>query len=131
VTAFLRRSLRLERLDPLAMAAVRDLLAAGGARRVSEVGGRLGVSARTLERRFRRQVGMGPKLFARLARFQEVLRQGSGRTDLPGLALDAGYYDQPHLLRDFREFVGLAPREYFRPEANEMSRLFIAGDDGP
>lgn len=71
----------------------------------------IGVSARQLERMFRREVGLTPKHFARLARFRRMLGV-LDRADpqWADLAARAGYSDQPHLVREFREFAGLAPR---------------------
>ena len=72
---------------------------------------RLGCSARTLERHFERCVGLAPKEFARLQRFQLALRLSSARPALPWatVAARAGYSDQAHLGRDFRQFGGAAP----------------------
>ncbi len=76
-----------------------------------------GLSARQLERAFARHVGLPPKLFARIVRFQSVFAAASGaRPALAGLALDCGYADQPHFTRDFREFSGTTPGSYFGSE---------------
>jgi AraC-like DNA-binding protein len=70
----------------------------------------LGISLRQLERRFQNAVGLGPKHFARMRRFQRVFQaieeQRPGWADA---AVACGYYDQAHLVRDFREFAGQAP----------------------
>jgi AraC-like DNA-binding protein len=69
-----------------------------------------GISSRQLERRFLTEVGLGPKLFCRILRFQEVFRAVAENP--PGwaeLALDCGYYDQAHLIRDFQEFAHQTP----------------------
>ena len=69
-----------------------------------------GVSNRQLERRFLRDVGIGPKLLCRILRFQQVFR-ALQRNDLSwaALAADCGYYDQAHLIRDFQQFAGQTP----------------------
>lgn len=71
----------------------------------------LGCSARTLERHFDTFVGLAPKEFARVRRFQRALRLGTERTglSLAAVAAGAGYTDQAHLGRDFHEFAGCAP----------------------
>ena len=70
----------------------------------------LGISLRQLERRFQNAVGLGPKHFTRMRRFQRVFQaieqQRPGWADA---AAACGYYDQAHLVRDFREFAGQAP----------------------
>jgi len=77
---------------------------------VGAAAGALGVSTRHLERRFKARVGMSPKHFARIARFQRVFRAveegGAGWVDA---AAECGYYDQAHLIRDFRDLAGEAP----------------------
>jgi len=72
-----------------------------------------GWSRRHLTARFREQVGLPPKVFGRILRFQRAARD-LARPDGPSLceiALDCGYYDQAHLNRDFREFAGRTPTE--------------------
>jgi AraC-like DNA-binding protein len=75
-----------------------------------------GLSQRRFIQLFAREVGMSPKLFARVQRFRqalEALRQ-TAVPNWPQLAVDCGYYDQSHLIRDFRFFSHLSPTEYVR-----------------
>ena len=91
----------------LARRAVR--LLEGGEARVEHVAARLGVTARHLRRAFAESVGIGPKEFARAVRLQRAVRLAATAHDWGRIALDAGYYDQAHLIADFRELVGLTP----------------------
>jgi AraC-like DNA-binding protein len=91
----------------LARRAVR--LIEGGEVRVERVAERLGVSARHLRRAFTESVGIGPKDFARSVRLQRALRMATLSRDWGRIAADAGYYDQAHLIADFRALVGLTP----------------------
>ncbi|UGB39460.1 helix-turn-helix domain-containing protein [Frateuria soli] len=70
-----------------------------------------GVSERRLARMFRRQVGYGPKQYARLLRFRAVVAQvhALDRVDWAGVAADGGYCDQAHLAHEFRRFAGVTP----------------------
>ena len=77
--------------------------------RVESVAERLGVTARHLRRAFTESVGIGPKDFARTVRLQRAVRMASTSKDWVRIAADAGYYDQAHLISDFRELVGLTP----------------------
>ena len=75
-----------------------------------------GMSARQLERNFHRKVGVGPKSFARIVRFQNVLncldhRQSHHWLDL---ALECGYFDQSHFIRDFCGFSGRDPAAFMK-----------------
>ena len=74
----------------------------------------LGCSRRHLARRFREEVGLAPKTFARVLRFGRVTRRlrGAQPGRLAEIAQDCGYYDQAHLNRDFRQFAQLTPTEY-------------------
>lgn len=65
---------------------------------------------------FRREVGLKPRLFHRVRRFQGVLARvhQSSERDWSGFALDHGYFDQSHLIRDFLSFSGFSPADYVR-----------------
>ena len=86
---------------------------------------RADLSQRQLERRFRAAVGVAPKLLCRMVRFQEVLRrlQDPGPLSWVDIALDCGYFDQSHLIRDFQAFAGAAPSRYLGFET-ELARHF-------
>jgi AraC-like DNA-binding protein len=69
-----------------------------------------GVSGRQLQRRFLREVGIGPKMLSRILRFQAVFRAiQSGSAGWAEVAVECGYYDQAHLIRDCQEFAGKTP----------------------
>jgi AraC-like DNA-binding protein len=63
---------------------------------------------------FERQVGVTPKYFGRIQRLQRtiVLVGHRSRVDWPEVALDGGFYDQAHLINEFRRLIGLTPTEY-------------------
>src|SRR5665213_303471 len=67
------------------------------------------LSERQLERRFLLRVGMMPKRFARLARFERAVSLMDSASALAAVAQLAGYYDQSHFVREFRAFAGTAP----------------------
>jgi AraC-like DNA-binding protein len=81
----------------------------GGEVRVERVAARLGVTARHLRRAFAENVGVGPKDFARTVRLQRAVRMSAASNDWVRIAAESGYYDQAHLIADFRELVGLTP----------------------
>ena len=121
---------RLGRTDGAVEAAVRAIEKSDGRARMDVISGRLGVHGRRLERIFQREVGIAPKLLARIVRFQNVIRTiESGRfPDWTALALECGYYDQAHLIRDFSEFAGLSPEAYFATE-HPMADFFVGVSD--
>ncbi len=80
--------------------------------RVPELARHVGVSPRQLERVFAERVGVTPKNYLRVMRFQEVLRTlrgGVRSTAWAEVATSHGYYDQAHFIRDFKMFVGVTP----------------------
>ncbi len=93
-----------------------DALSRSGARRVDEVTRRVGLSQRRFIEVFKTRVGLTPKLFHRVRRFQRVVAhvQRAAATDWCDLALDLGFFDQSHLIRDFGEFSGFSPAEFAR-----------------
>ncbi|XYH93182.1 helix-turn-helix domain-containing protein [Sorangium sp. So ce1128] len=86
----------------------------GGEVRVESVAERLGVTARHLRRAFTESVGIGPKDFARSVRLQRAVRMAATSKNWVRIAADAGYYDQAHLIADFRELVGLTPGAFLK-----------------
>jgi transcriptional regulator GlxA family with amidase domain len=73
-----------------------------------------GYSHRRFIALFQRGLGLTPKLYCRVLRFQEALEQVAAHTaaSLVEVALDVGYSDQAHFNREFREFAGVSPGEY-------------------
>jgi len=89
----------------------------------------LGTSLRSLQRGFAAEVGISPKLFARICRFQRVLAaRRAGPTGWARAAVECGYYDQAHLIRDFRQFAGATPTDLLATDS-ALWRLF-AGQPG-
>jgi AraC-like DNA-binding protein len=82
--------------------------------RVRDVVDRVGLSSRRFIQLFEDQIGLTPKVFQRVRRFQSVLRtlHADSVDDMAGLALRCGYYDQAHFINDFKIFSGMTPTEY-------------------
>jgi AraC-like DNA-binding protein len=73
---------------------------------------------------FKKQVGVTPKQYLRIIRFQKAiqeLEQGASFFDWSRLALQSGFYDQAHLIHDFREFSGFTPGEYVQKKADTLN----------
>jgi AraC-like DNA-binding protein len=84
---------------------------------VAAAADRLGWTPRRLGRAFTTHVGLAPKRFARVRRFQRLLRVATqARPDWARLAAETGYHDQAHLIHEFRELSGLTPGAY-RPRS--------------
>jgi AraC-like DNA-binding protein len=93
----------------VALAAVQN---SGGLTSVDQLARIAGLSRRHLERKFLDRVGIAPKMYARIARFQRALRTRQEGGAWLDSALASGYYDQAHFIRDFRQFTGCTPTSY-------------------
>jgi AraC-like DNA-binding protein len=115
--ARLRRH-QADRGDRLVRAAVGLIEGSGGALRVEELAQSLGVSRQHLALQFRERVGLNAKTFAMVCRFRRAgsaLRGLEGAAvDWAGLASECGYYDQSHLIHEFRQFAGETPEAFAR-----------------
>jgi AraC-like DNA-binding protein len=105
--------------------AVRLFVAAEGGISVDRLSDQLGISVRQLDRLFADQVGVPPKLFAQILRFQHVFRAWEQQDwpRLADLAVECGFFDQAHLCHVFQRFSGLSPSGFFVRE-EVMARLF-------
>lgn len=86
-----------------------------------------GLSEDCFGERFRRQVGMGPKRYARLQRFRAVLVQvhRAQTVDWCRVAADGGFTDQAHLVREFRAFAGLTPTALMARRGAHLNHLAL------
>jgi AraC-like DNA-binding protein len=100
-------------------AIIRTMLADPAVARVDELAARHAMSPRSLQRLFRHYVGVSPKWVLRRYRLHEAAeRIAEGRDgDWAATALELGYFDQAHFIRDFRAVVGRTPSEYARESA--------------
>jgi AraC-like DNA-binding protein len=110
VESFLLR--RLDRTgapEPAVGWAWAHLRRTGGSIPIRALADDLGWSHRRLIFRFREQIGVAPKTFARLVRFDRAVSALRGGRGLAETAFESGYFDQAHMTRDFRELAGTTP----------------------
>jgi AraC-like DNA-binding protein len=96
-----------------------------GTTTIAELTRTTGLSPRRLSQLFREQIGVSPKLYCRIQRFQQAVQLMHRGADIhwSELALICGYYDQSHFINDFHAFSGLSPTSYStanRPWANHI-----------
>jgi AraC-like DNA-binding protein len=94
------------------------LLSSGGTIDTSALAMDVGYSRRHLGALFQRELGLSPKVAARVVRFERSrqLIERSGRPSLAGVAATSGYYDQAHLTREWREIAGCTPTTWMAEE---------------
>ncbi len=113
---------RLDRVAGTALLAKRVaalIRETGGRLRIDELTARTGCTRQYLGRVFTEHLGVSPKHYARIERFVRLVRRvdRTPAADWADLAAEHGYYDQAHLIHEFREFTGLAPETYLATEA--------------
>ena len=113
-SSLLACSTQAPRRDLLLEAAVSRVLASAGQITVDRLAQEIGVGPREMERRFREKIGLGPKSLCRIVRFQDVFRRhGLAEEAWAAVALECGYYDQPHFIKEFKRITGETPPELF------------------
>ena len=112
-------------------AAATKVLCSSGCVRVSDLAHRAGLGIRQFERRFRYEIGIPPKLYARIVRFEAALRRKatSPETQWIDIAHALGYHDQMHMVHDFNRLSGDSPTAigsqldmFVRPEIVSVQR---------
>jgi AraC-like DNA-binding protein len=127
--ALLARATRPLARHPAVAHALRALDGAAPAVSVGSLTEEAGLSARRFIELFRREVGLTPKLFARMRRLHTVLRRLQEPAHAPwvDMALEHGYFDQAHLIRDFQRFTGLAPTVYLARRGASLNHIVLPG----
>ena len=94
---------------------------------ISGIAGKAGYSQKHLISIFKKHVGLTPKGFLKIIRFQKAIGgiSLSGKTDWIKVALDSGYYDQAHFINDFRTFSGYTPTQYMQTQSDHLNYLAV------
>ncbi|MES2689422.1 MAG: helix-turn-helix domain-containing protein, partial [Bacteroidota bacterium] len=126
IEAFLLGTLTsAENIDRIAKLSVECILELNGKLSVDELSARLNINRRQLERKFSTAIGLSPKQLSKVIRLQSVLKMMAtkGFTSLSSVAYEGEYYDQAHFIKDFKEFTGLSPKQFYAGNL-KMSALF-------
>jgi AraC-like DNA-binding protein len=94
----------------------RAMIRNNGSVRIAEIADQTGLGLRQFERRFDQEIGISPKLYARIIRFEAALQRRAVLPTTPwtDIAHDLGYHDQMHMVHDFTRLAGDSPGEIFR-----------------
>jgi len=114
VEQFLISQLNQSHADPLIASAIKTMKATYGNLQVKELLSCLPISRDPFEKRFRKITGTSPKQFSSILRMQHLIGQYSGKVKLTDVALEAGYFDQSHFIKEFKIFSGQTPKEFFK-----------------
>ncbi|NND31466.1 MAG: AraC family transcriptional regulator [Saprospiraceae bacterium] len=118
-----------EAIDQIINASVTVILQSQGDVQVAALSDDLHIHRRKLERRFASIVGISPKQLAKIIRLQRTLKMLSakGGCNLTRLAHESNYYDQAHFIKDFKEFTGQSPKQFYAANL-KLSALFYSAE---
>lgn len=94
---------------------------------MTELADQIGISSRRFIQLFSNEVGLRPKAFARVRRFQQVLQniRTGAEFSWADMAASCGYYDQAHFIHDFKEFSGINPTTYLAQKTQHLNHVPI------
>ena len=118
---YLFRSIDLAGENSSVRRALKKITTSRGAITVESLATLMGSSRRSVELAFQKQVGVSPKMYCRIARFRhlfEVLTEDGLNLDWVQISLDSGFFDQSHLIRDFRRFAGDTPTSFLAEKSS-------------
>jgi AraC-like DNA-binding protein len=118
-----------ETVDHIVKSTVETILTANGQLSVDELSRQTNINRRQLVRKFSTAIGLSPKQLSKTIRLQATLKTLLARKNvsLTDMAYEGKYYDQAHFIKDFKEFTGLTPKEFYGDHL-KMSLIFDSAD---
>ena len=115
-------------LNPFIDYAVNRIVQSPGQLSIQHLSQKVGYSQKHLIRLFKDHVGLTPKAFLKVERFQKTIQEiETAKTfDWLSLAMDAGYYDHAHFINDFRFFSGLTPQQYMQLKNDQLNYVPVS-----
>ncbi len=114
-----------DQYEPVIDEAIRLVFSSNGTMSVKDICKSLFITERRLQRLFKKYIGIPPKAWSRIIRFNylfELIKHG--KTSWPDITYLSGYFDQSHFIRDFKAFTGEEPSNYFFDEEN-LANFFL------
>lgn len=128
-TFLLNRLTDAQTVDHIVKSTVETILTANGQLSIDNLSKQTNINRRQLQRKFSSTIGLSPKQLSKSIRLQATLKMLLNKkfTSLTALAYESEYYDQAHFIKDFKEFTGFTPKEFYRDNL-KMSSLFCGTD---
>jgi AraC-like DNA-binding protein len=125
----LERLISTKSIDNIAKASVAIIFELNGQLSVDQLSDQLKINRRQLERKFSSVIGLSPKQLSKIIRLQTTLKMIANNqfTSLTAIAYEGNYYDQAHFIKDFKEFTGMSPKQFYANNL-KMSMLFLASE---
>lgn len=114
VEQFLSAKLLPHKPDQLVSAAIAKIHLTNGLLKINELTKGLFISNDAFEKRFRKVVGASAKQFSSIIKIKTIIDQNPNPSSFIAIALESGYYDQPHFNKDFKLFTGQTPTDFFK-----------------
>jgi AraC-like DNA-binding protein len=120
----LKRLNHSETIDHLVRSVVETILTGNGQLTIDELSKQTPINRRQLERKFHQSIGLSPKQLSKIIRLQAAIKMLLNHefTNLTNLAHENDYYDQSHFIKDFKELVGVTPKELY---GNNLKMNFL------
>lgn len=118
IEKFFISNLKYPKPDKLVLTAVNKIQSAKGLNRIADISKQLCVKQDAFEKRFRRVVGATPKQFSTIIRMKSIVKNYTHFRSLTDLAYDYEFYDQSHFIKQFKNFAGQAPKDFFKTSYN-------------
>ncbi len=110
---YCRSALKKQKLaDRCITDAIKEIKRYNGTAKIEALASDFFLSQKQFGRRFKEFAGFNPKTYSKIIRFESVLKNFSGLSDLTDLAHANDYYDQAHFIHEFKSFTGFTPREF-------------------
>lgn len=128
-TFLFNRLTNIETVDHVIQSTVETILIANGQLSVGELSKQNNINRRQLVRKFSSAIGLSPKQLSKIIRLQATLKTllAKKNKSLTDLAYESEYYDRAHFIKDFKEFTGLTPKEFYGNHL-KMSLIFDSAD---
>lgn len=112
IEQFLLSQLKKTVQDQLIVAAIKLIYQSKGSIRIKEINDKLAISQSPFEKRFRKLVGVSPKKFSSIVRFNNVLNQLGMEKTLVEICYENNFFDQAHFIKDFKQYTGDTPERF-------------------
>lgn len=115
-------------INPCVEYAVAEIIRQPDQVNLSRLSAKIGYSQKHFISMFKRQVGVTPKAYLKILRFQKAISdiEHSTRVDWTDISHDCGFYDQAHFINDFKSFSGFTPEQYLR-QKNDLLNYVPVG----
>ena len=126
LAAFLEKQLRHARLkDNTIATSIKHVIHSCEINSVEQLAYKFNLSTRQFDRKFKEYAGFSPKMYMRLVRLSNALKQQGNNKPLSQIAYECGYYDQSHFIHDVKAFTGYHPGFYFSGNAEGTEYLYV------